>query len=332
MSPRRRSSRPPPPDPRPGARAVVLLGAQRFTQVLAETVKALEVAGSYALITAGWQEREPEDEELREYLAAVGGKSVNLRLHRRAEQLFAEDRELAKAHRKKQEILRFKQDFYRVRLEHALEAHHVVTSRAAPAEVLAEEGTASIAAIRALDEYHLGQCARVHAEFDEALRPAERRAVKRHHHELAELIGASTALAIAGGHVASLVNRLRLFGVGELIRGQAVFAWSGGAMALSERIVLFHDNTPEGPVAAEVLDRGIGVVPGVVVLPEAEQRLTLGDRGRVGVMAQRFAPAKTLAFPAGAHLTWKDGRVVRPTGVIALGEDGEARPLAEGAP
>jgi hypothetical protein len=111
---------------------------------------------------------------------------------------------------------------------------------------------------------------------------------------------------------------------------QTVFAWSGGAMAISERIVLFHDNTPEGPVASEILDRGMGLIRDLVVLPEPEQRLDLGERERVGVMARRFAPARVLAFPAGAHVTWRDGGLRNPsTEVVELCADGEARPFTE---
>jgi hypothetical protein len=309
-------------------RAVAVLGAQRFVRTLSTTVAALDIDGRFAIVTAGWQEREAEDSELSEYL---GGNTVNLRLHRRAEELFAEDRELALAHRKKQELLRFKQDFYRIRLEHELEANHVIRNRRAPRAVLAQEDAASIVAIRQLDEYHLAQCAKVHADFEAAMKPSTRPAVMRHKAQIAELVAEASALAIAGGHVATLVNRMRLFELADLVEGKTVFAWSGGAMAISERIVLFHDNTPEGPVASEILDRGLGLLPGVVVLPQPEQRLRLDNRERISVMAQRFARARVLVFPTGAHVTWCDQRLVRPSAVSELLESGECLPLEESA-
>ena len=49
-------------------------------------------------------------------------------------------------------------------------------------------------------------------------------------------------------------------------------------MAISERVVLFHDSPPQGPGAAEVLDAGLGLVGDVVVLPQPEFRLRLDDR------------------------------------------------------
>lgn len=309
-------------------RAVVLLGAQRFTRTLSTSLRALEVTGRVAIITAGWQEREAEDEELREHLEL---DSMNLRLHRRCEQLFAEDPELREAHRKKQELLRFKQDFYRIRLEHALDADHVIRQRAAPDQVHDEAEGASIASIRALDTYHLEQCARLRDEFDKTMVPRERPAVRRQRDELRKLLADARSVAIAGGHVATLVNRLRLFGLLDLLDGHVVFAWSAGAMALCDRIVLFHDNTPQGSRPSEVLDRGIGIVPNLVVFPEPETRLRLDDAERVAVLSQRFAPASALGFPAGAHVTWRDGRLQAPSEVISLNQDGTTAMLHEEA-
>ena len=61
-------------------RAVVLLGAQRFDPTLGEAVKDLGIKGRIATITAGWQEREEEDDDLEEHLAPLGITTENLRL------------------------------------------------------------------------------------------------------------------------------------------------------------------------------------------------------------------------------------------------------------
>jgi len=306
-------------------RAIVLLGAQRFDPTLGDAVRELGVEGRIATITAGWQEREAEDQELHEHL---GRRTVNLRLHSRAEDVFECDAELAQAHREKQERLRHRQDIYRIRLEHELEANHMIRQRKAPPELLAEEQAASVGAIRLLDEYHLYQCARAHAEFDRTYRPFERDAVKRHRQQIADILRSTEALAIAGGHVATLLNRLRLFGIREFIDGHVIFAWTAGAMAISERVVLFHDNPPQGPGAAEVLDRGLGLCPGVVVLPHPETRLRLDDTERVAVMARRFAPALCLAMPARSRVTYREGRFENACSVIRLCEDGSDAPFS----
>ncbi len=308
-------------------RAIVLLGAQRFDPTLAEVVEALGVDGPIATITAGWQERENDDTELHEHL---GRRSVNLRLHERAEDVFRADRELHEAHRKRQDVLRHKQDFYRIRLEHELGAAQVIRTRRAPPEVLAEELAASMESIRELDRWHLAQCARVRDEFDHAWRPWERRVVARHRREIEQVLAGCAALAVAGGHVASLLNRLLLFGIGDLLDGHALFAWTAGAMALSERVVLFHDAPPQGPGVAEVLDRGVGLVKNVVPLPHPETRLHLGDGERVTLMAQRFAPGACLALPARSHVTLGEGRLVRPRDVSLLASDGTVTPVVDG--
>ncbi len=305
-------------------RAIVLLGAQRYEPTLAEAVAELGVTGKIATITAGWQEREAEDDDLQEHL---DHRTVNLRLHARAEEVFRADPELHEAHRARQSVLRHRQDFYRVRLEHALDAQHVITQRAAPHAILEDEGRASIDAIRDLDNRHLARCARDHREWEEQWRPLERPEIAKHRKEIAELIEGCEAVAIAGGHVASLLNRLSLFGIKELLRGKAIFAWCGGAMAISERVVLFHDSPPQGPGAAEVLDAGLGLARNVVVLPQPEFRLRLEDKDRVQVMVRRFAPAACLALPARTRVTWLSGVPQSPHGVVELRDDGSHGPI-----
>lgn len=319
--PRARASQKPPRRP---PRAIVLLGNQRFDPTVKHALDELELEGPIATITAGWQERESEDRELTEHL---GCRTFNLLLHRRADEVFARDRELRAAHRKRQETLRHKQDFYRIRLEHELDANRVIRQRRAPAEILAEEKTASIEAIRDLDRYHVAQCERIHAEYEREVQPFERPHVAAHRRELADIFSQCNALAITGGHVASILNRMRLFGVAELLDGHVVCGWSAGAMVLTDRVVLFHDSPPQGQGAAEVLDRGLGLAPGLVVLPHPETRLKITDEERVGVLARRFAPARCLAFPERTQVTLErtsEGSLefVRPTGVVELAADG----------
>jgi hypothetical protein len=302
-------------------RAVVLLGAQRFDPSLGEAVKELEIEGRIATITAGWQEREAEDEDLAQHL---GGRAVNLRLHERAEDVFRRDPELHEVHRQRQEVLRHRQDFYRIRLEHELDAQHVIRQRAAPDAILADEANASIEAIRELDTWHLAKCAAVRRSFDDPLALATRPSVMRHVREIASVLKECEAIAIAGGHVATLLNRLELFRIAALVGKRVVFAWCAGAMAISERVVLFHDDPPQGPGAAEVLDSGLGLVRGCVVLPQPEDRLRMEDRARVNVMARRFAPALCLAMPARSRITWRRNRFSNAHGVVLLREEGPA--------
>jgi hypothetical protein len=291
-------------------------------------VAELGVTGRIATITAGWQERELEDDDLAEHL---DGRTVNLRLHERGEAVFRADPELRAAHRDRQALQRHRRDFYRIRLEQELEADRIIRQLAVPPELAAEQAQASLDAIRALDRSHLASCVRLRAEFERTWAVADRPAVARQRRELAEVVGDCRAVAVAGGHVATLLNRFALFGVASLLRGKPVFAWSGGAMALTERVVLFHDHPPQGPGAAEVLDAGLGLVPELIVLPQPEERLDLTRRDRVEGLVRRFAPARCLALPARSRVAWRSGRFLAADGALELRDDGGHGPFQPGA-
>ncbi len=283
-------------------RRAALLGPQRFRPCVAAVLDALGCAGSLAVVTAGWQEREEEVDELR---AHVEREVVNLRLYARTESALADDPELAAALRQHQEDLQRLQELYRLRLTLALRAVVELESRDDP--LAADARREALRAVQVLDRRHLMRIRRERAAFEARLRPSDRPSVARHRAQLRRALERVSAVAIAGGHVAVLLNRLRLFGIHDLAPTLPIVAWSAGAMALSERVVLFHDDPPQGPGHAEILDAGLGICPRVVPLPHASRRLSLGDAGRVARFAQRFAPAVCLALDGGEHLEF-DGR------------------------
>lgn len=327
------SARPSPRSPTPRNQEsvrktpVVLLGPQRFEPTLGDAVTraGLKVGDAkIATITAGWQERETDDADLHDHL---GKATVNLKLYDRAEQVWKADPVLHAEHRKRQELLRHKQDFYRIRLEHELEAAHVIRQRKAPPEILAAEHTASIDAIRELDSYHLAQCATIREEYEAKVKTHRRPVVAEQRKAIAKILEDCDGLAIAGGQVATLLNRLELFGIAELWGDKPVFAWSAGAMAVSERVVLFHDDPPQGPGAAEVLDRGLGLCRGVLCFPQPEIRLRLEDRDRISLLARRLAPATLVTLTGRAHITWLRGVLHSPHLVQRLHPDGSVEKL-----
>ncbi|HEY0190731.1 MAG TPA: hypothetical protein VGC42_06375 [Kofleriaceae bacterium] len=270
-------------------------------------LRELGVSGPVALITAGWQEREGE----AGLVADPGMPTVELGLHGRGDQVFAADPELAEAYKARQLRLKLMQDFYRIRLEHAAQAARAVQVRSVDPELLVEEHTASLDVIRHLDRDHLARCQAVHAGFEAAIHPRERRVMRRHLMELRALIAPTQAIVIAGGHVAVLLNRLRLFEIVELAGPRPIIAWSAGAMALTERVVLFHDDPPHGQAISEILDTGLGLARALVVLPEPRLRLDLANRPRVGELAARYAPATCIAVDHGAQIWIDGGRPVR---------------------
>jgi len=302
---------------------VILLGPQRLQPTLdravADVDRLLGGRGMLAVVTAGWEEREVEIQELDQH---VGGRALNLEVFGRVEDIFARDPELLGAMRARHDTLRELHDLYRVRLAHALAAVREVAERASRPELRAPALEAAIAAVRALDVEHLAAVDRVHAEFEERFAPQERDAVRRHKREIAEILALCSMLCIAGGHVGVLLQRMRLFDVLGLHGDRPVIAWSAGAMVCAERVVLFHDRPPQGPGDAEVYDRGFGLVPGVVPLPHARRRLALDDRQRVALFARRFAPARGIALDERTRVDFDGRRLTVHEGTRVLGVDG----------
>lgn len=305
-----------------GTISCILLGPQRLKPTLIEAVQSLEIQGRLATVTAGWQEREDDDRELAEHL---GGRAVNLRLYRRTEEVFAHDPELAGAHRERQDRLRQLQELYVLRLGFAREAAYEMLRHPAKGDLVEEQREAAIDAVRQLDARHLEKVRGVHLEFESRWRPWERTALVRHREELRHLMQECEALAVAGGHVAILLNRLRLFGIEKLLGHKPVIAWSAGAMAVSELVVLYHDNPPQGKGRTEVLENGLGLAPGIVPLPHARHRLHLGDRNRVVYFARRFAHHHCCPMDEGARFDWNGHEWLAPWGGSALGPDGDLK-------
>ena len=286
-------------------RRVVVLGPQRHVITVTEELNLLGLSGRIATITAGWQERESEDDELSD---ALGNRAVNLRLHARTDDVFAQDRELFSAHRRRQDSLRQLQDLYRMRLDHLMATASVLMSRQGPVALIEPERIDTIEQLRALDAHHLRRIAEVHDMFELQVRPAERRALAQHRAEVQGLLADCDAVAVAGGHVSTLIGRMRLMDVAAGMSEKPILAWSAGAMVLTDRVIAFHDRPPEGAGNAEVLDAGLGIAPGIVALPHATARLKLDDRPRMALFSQRFSPSNCLCLDAG-HRARLNGQV-----------------------
>lgn len=280
---------------------VVLLAPQRFVQTIGRRLRESGIEGPVATVTAGWQERELELVELDHY---IGVPAVNLRLFDRAEGLMRRDPELLTGLHERHDRLRTLQSLYRVRLAHALDAARELLAREDPDDVVEPEREAAIDAVRELDARHLERKRESQVAFDAEWRLAERPGVGEERREIAEVLSGISALVITGGHVGVLRNRLWLFDVFRSLGDKPIFAWSAGAMAVADRIVLFHDSPPQGPGNAEIHAYGFGICPGVVPLPHARRRLKLEDRTRVALFARRFAPAASVTLEEGGWIEW----------------------------
>ena len=124
-----------------------------------------------------------------------------------------------------------------------------------------------------------------------------------------------------------LADVLHLFNVAAVLRS-LVIAWSAGAMALADRIVLFHDRAPQGPGHPEVYGSGLSGLRDVVLLPHARARMLLDDTPRMAVFARRFAPARCILLESGTRLEVASDRGGgSPAGTRMLAEDGHISSL-----
>jgi len=314
---------------------VILLGPQRRPTVDA-VARSLGLPGpgnQAATITAGWQEREPDDQELS---ALLGARAVNLSLYRRWLDVQDRDPQYAAAERELAGTLAELQDLYLLRLDYALQAVYAVQRRSGPAlggEALAE----AVAAVRELDAAHLHRVDNVRGEFFQRLPPHDRPVIAGHRAAVQGILGEASALVIAGGHVGVLAAVLHLFNVAAALHQRAgrspVIAWSAGAMALTDRIVLFGDRSPQGPGHPEVYGSGLSMLRDMVLLPHARARMLLDDTPRMAVFARRFAPARCFLLDRGTRIELGGGDAPGspggswPPGVRVIAEDGRVTGL-----
>ena len=297
-----------------------LLGPQR-RPTLGTVAASLPAGQPVATITAGWQERERDDAELSTLL---GSRDVNLQLYRRWCDVEDRDPEFAAAERKLAVVLDEAQALYLLRLDHELGAVHAIERRSGSTRLKAEVLAESVGTVRDLDAAHLRRVDEIRGEFYDALQPHDRAVIAGHRAEVAALLADCSALVVTGGHVGVLADVLHLFNVGAALQSP-VIAWSAGAMALAERIVLFNDRAADGPGRPEVYGSGLSLLRGMVALPHARARLLLDDRPRMAVFASRFAPARCVLLDSGTRLDIGEDGV--PPGAQVLAEDGRVTTL-----
>jgi hypothetical protein len=277
---------------------VTLLGPQRRTSATRTAVRELIPTGTIATVNAGWRERESADTELGEVL---GGRMINLRLYQRWQEIVASDAEYAAAERELVDDLEEQQAVYALRLFHAIAALDEVNRRDKRPSVRWAAVADGIRQLRALDEWHLAEAAGARQQFYRRISIGERDTVLRHRRELAAIVDESAGMVITGGHVGVLLHLLHVFGLSAMIK-PPVITWSAGAMALSDRVVLFGAHRPAGRRLPEVWADGLGVYSGALPFPDPRHRLPMHDPYQLALLARRFKRWTCLLFDAGVRV------------------------------
>lgn len=303
----------------------LLLGPQRPHRNLEDAASRIGIEdGPVAVISAGWQEAEADIDDVEE---VVGLPLHDLRIYERAESLFHADARLHDAYRKRQDQLKEQQRLYRLRLKQLAVAAREMLAADGDGDMLAAEQRHAVAQLRALDRHHLHRTEALQKTFRDAFNVEVNAGIRRHVDEIAAIVRDCRAVLITGGNVVVLLNRMRLFDVAAMLRDKPVIAWSAGAMALAERVVLFHDRTPQGRRDPEIFGAGCCLLPGHVFLPDVRHRLRERDRGRVGLFSRRFSPDTCVVLDSGSSLTLREDAVVDAESVRQLTHDGRLRRL-----
>lgn len=295
----------------PEAPLRLLLGPQRPVANLGSALAGSGIGdGPIGVISAAWQEAEGDIDAIQH---DVKNPLSDLRLYEKAEALFAADTQLHEAYRLRQQRLKEQQRLYRLRLRQLKIAARATLRAEGEPSVLATERRHAISQLRALDQHHLRQVDKIHARFDSDFNVDCHDLLADHTTALVETLAQFETLLITGGNVVVLINRLRLFGLGPQLQRKNIIAWSAGAMVLTDRIVLFHERMPQGRRDAEIMCRGMAIVPDTVLLPNASGRLKLRDSLRIGLFDRRFSPANCVTLDNGSYLLF-EGETLRDSG------------------
>lgn len=306
----------------------VLLGPVGDGFAVAAELAALGVDGPIALVTAGWEEGERNDAHLDRTL---GGGTRNLGLFGRRLDILDSDPEYAEEMRRVRTLLTQLREVYLVLLRHALRGVEAVRQHDAGARRLAGvQLDEAIETVRALDERHASRLEAVLGEFYIAYPPHQRPAIAAHRDAVASMVADCAAVVIAGGHVGVLTDCLHVCNLGASLADRPVVAWSSGAMAIAERVMVVDDHDLAGR-PDEMLGPGIGVVRGVVPLPAAAGRLRIDDRNHLALLARRLAPRACVLLDEGDRVAVDDRGVADLSGARVVAPDGMIRFAAEAA-
>lgn len=297
---------------------LMLMGQQQGRPQFREVLDRWQIGGPVGLVSPGWEEDEIDDGWVRE---SCGRPLVNSRLYGLADQLFVEDPEVIRLLRERQDELRRLRDVNKIQLDHLMAVARELLKREFAGEAVGVPVRVTFEQIAQVDREYLALVSEVIQRYDQRIDPRNRPTVRRYRDRVLELLQGCGALLIAGGHVGVLLNRLNL---SRLLRHLKlpVIAWSGGAMAMGEKLVFYHQFIPHGTGDAELSRHGMRWFQKMLVFPRADERLNLLNRVEVALLARRFGSDVCLALGENFRIEWDDQRMVSLQAVRQLWPDG----------
>lgn len=158
---------------------------------------------------------------------------------------------------------------------------------------------------------------------------------------LEERILGADALVFLGGSPTELLGALRFFDLQPALlealrRGATFVATSAGALVMCERIVVY-DQGHGDPNARDfrLIDRGLGLVGGLQVLPHCMDRIQTDDPDNLAYLARRFSSRICVGLNEGSYLLVDMARpaltaVGTGDAVYVFGSNGNKRRYAAG--
>lgn len=180
----------------------------------------------------------------------------------------------------------------------------------------------------ALTQAELQLLARTGLRLDPAWQAARSRLEAR--------ILAADVVFLMGGSPTSLLEPLRFFDLQPALletlrRGATFVASSAGALVLCERMIVFDDRSPD-PLRRhfQLLDRGLGLVGGLQVLPHCMDRIHTDDPDNLAYLARRFGDRVCVGLNRESYLLVELGErratsVGEHDGVYVFAADGVKR-------
>ncbi|MBI5609936.1 MAG: Type 1 glutamine amidotransferase-like domain-containing protein [Deltaproteobacteria bacterium] len=150
---------------------------------------------------------------------------------------------------------------------------------------------------------------------------------------LSQRILAADVVFLFGGDPGALLASLRFFDlqptlVEALRRGTTFVAISAGSLVLCERMIIYDNFSPD-PARREfrLIDRGLGLVGGVQVLPHCMDRIHTDDPDNLAYLARRFSSHRCVGLNEESFLlvepsTGQAMSVGEHDGVYVFGADG----------